>query len=196
MWALHGYRMVLVAALIGLGACSKDPADIAAQQARAEAAACRERFAAMPSYLALKDKLPPLEGSPSMALQLNDTKPTAAEVSLLLDFHTAGLAPCRTALINNLAKTDSLLASIVAKNYSNNDRDYVRLMKREISWGAYATAYASERTRYQAEWSAAFEKRYSDEMLRRAVAAPVYQPISTHCTTIGSSVSCTRVRTQ
>jgi hypothetical protein len=77
----------------------------AAKAAISDATAARDRAAALPSYQALKDKIPPLDGSPSsMALQTNASKPNAEDVAALLEFHRDGLSPWRAVVLQDFAK--------------------------------------------------------------------------------------------
>ena len=96
----------------------------------------RNRAAALPSYQILKDKLAPLDGNPpSMALLANRDRPNAEEVAALLDFHRDGIAPWRAAMLQDLAKVHPALVGAAAETAADADREYARLIRREISWG-------------------------------------------------------------
>jgi hypothetical protein len=175
-------------------------------QAKSEMTACRTREEAMPAYQALKDNLPPLDGSaPSMTLQANKAKPTLEDVPMLIEFHRDGITPCRKITLEEAAKVNTALASPIAESYAASDQNFVRLVRREISWGDFATAnyqrtvalqsqlrnvgskiderlanaHAQELQRRQAAWAAA------------AAAVRASQPVTTNCQRIGSSINCT-----
>jgi hypothetical protein len=77
----------------------------AAQATKADLIAARDRAAALPSYQALKDKLPPLDGSPpSMELLTNASKPNVEDSSALLEFHREGFSPWRAVTLQDFAK--------------------------------------------------------------------------------------------
>ncbi len=98
--------------------------------------AARNRAAALPSYQILKDKLAPLDGSPpSMALLANRDRPNPEEVAALLDFHRDGISPARAAMLQDLAKVHPALVAAAAETAADSDREYARLVRREISWG-------------------------------------------------------------
>ena len=103
--------------------------------------ACLARSARLPSYQALKDKLPPDDDSAlAMDLQTNTGKPTPAEMLLLLEYHQDGLTPCRKLALLDQGNISPLLAAPLAEGYADADASYVRLVQGQISWGGYATA--------------------------------------------------------
>jgi len=103
----------------------------------------RNRAAALPSYQILKDKLAPLDGSPpSMAVLANRDRPNPEEVAALLDFHRDGIAPWRAAMLQDLAKVHPALVAAAAETAADADREYARLIRREISWGEAAAGTA------------------------------------------------------
>jgi hypothetical protein len=119
----------------------------AMQATKADAIAARDRAATLPSYLALKDKIPPLDGSPpSMVLQTDTSKPNAEEVAALLEFHRDGLSPWRAVVLQDFAKVHPAYAAVAAETYATADQQYARLVRREISWGDYATSAAQRNT--------------------------------------------------
>jgi hypothetical protein len=119
----------------------------AAQVMRADAIAARDRAAALPSYQVLKDKIPPLDGSsPSMGLQTNASKPDPEEVAALLEFHRDGLSPWRAVVLQDFAKIHPAYAAVAAETYATGDQQYARLVRREISWGEYATSSTQRAT--------------------------------------------------
>jgi hypothetical protein len=123
----------------------------AVQVTKADLIAARDRAAALPSYQALKDKIPPLDGSsPSMALQTDTSKPNAEDVAALLEFHRDGLSPWRAVVLQDFAKVHPAYAAVAAETYVAADQQYARLVRREISWGDYATSSAQRTTAMRA----------------------------------------------
>jgi hypothetical protein len=124
----------------------------AAQIMVADGNAARARAVALPSYQALKDKLPPLDGSPpSMELLTNTSKPNVEDSSALLEFHREGLSPWRAVTLQDFAKMHPAYAAVAAEAYAAADQQYARLVRREITWGENATASAQRTTALRAE---------------------------------------------
>ena len=142
---MRASRLLLVS-FLALGGCAApaqpegDRVKAAATQAMSEMSACRTREEAMPAYQALKDKLPPLDGSaPSPELEANTAKPTPEEAALLLEFHRDGITPCRKITLDNVAKVNPALLPPIVEAHTASKESYFRLVRREMSWGAFAT---------------------------------------------------------
>lgn len=113
--------------------------EAAATRAVSEMIACRAREAALPAYQALKDRLPPLDGSaPSPNLQANKEKPAPQDVPLLVEFHRDGIAPCQKVTLDNITRVNPALAPTVVEAQVASEESYARLVRREIGWGDYA----------------------------------------------------------
>jgi hypothetical protein len=148
----------LAIALLCLSACATGAQREAArmneatQVALSDGIAARNRAAALPSYQVLKDKLAPLDGSPpSMALLANQDRPNPEEVAALLDFHRDGIAPWRAAMLQDLAKVHPALVAAAAETAADADREYARLVRREISWGEAAASTAQRAAELRAK---------------------------------------------
>jgi hypothetical protein len=182
--------------------------------------ACLERSAGLPSYRALKDKLPPDDDSaPSMDLQTNTGKPTPEEIQLLLEYHQDGLTPCRKLALLDLGRSDPLLAAPLAEGYADADASYVRLVQGQITWGGYATAanvrhlmvsrklafahtqidrkveasQNQETQRRQVATAAMGQWAYQQQVLnrQRQMIDPKSRPVTTNCSYNGPSLDCT-----
>ena len=137
----------LLASVLALAGCAT-PAQrederlkAAAKQALAEMNACRTREAALPSYQALRDKLPPLDGSaPSLELETNRARPTPEEVPLLRAFLRDGILPCRKITLDKMAKVNPALVPPIVEAQAASSERYDRLMRREIAWSDFAMA--------------------------------------------------------
>lgn len=137
----------LLASVLALAGCATpaqredDRLKAAAGQALAEMNACRTREAALPAYQALKDKLPPLDGSaPSLELETNKARPTPEEVPLLRAFLNDGILPCRKITLDKMAKVNPALVPPIVEAQAASSERYDRLMRREIAWGDFAMA--------------------------------------------------------
>ena len=214
---------ILVLALAGCTpqADREKPAAVAAgEQTALGMKACLERSARLPSYQALKDKLPPDDDSAlAMDLQTNTGKPTPAEMLLLLEYHQDGLTPCRKLALLDQGNISPLLAAPLAEGYADADASYVRLVQGQISWGGYATAAHVRHLMVSQKLSSAnaqidrkSEISQTQEIQRRQVAAAAMarwvseqqalnqqwrmidaqsRPVTTNCSYSGSLLTCT-----
>ena len=129
-----------------------DRLNAAATQAISEITACRAREEALPAYQALKDRLPPLDGSaPSPELQANKARPAPEDVPLLLSFQRDGIEPCRKITLDNIVKVNPALAAPIVEAYAASDESYARLVRREIAWGDFAMSNYQRTTVLRAE---------------------------------------------
>lgn len=136
---------LLLASLVTLAGCATpappegDRLEGAAARALSEIKACQAREETLPAYQALKNKLPPLDGSaPPAALEANEAKPTADEVPLLVAFHRDGIAPCRKITLDQVARVNPALVPPIVQAHMASRESYDRLVRREISWGEFA----------------------------------------------------------
>jgi hypothetical protein len=128
-------------------------------KALADMTACSARAEASPPYLQLKSKLPPTDATPpSPALLADRSTPTPAEVALLVQLHTAYVTPCRKLAIERLGTINLAFAIVAAQTFAAADAEYVRLVRREESWGAYAEAAQRRRLDFVQAFSAAGEQ--------------------------------------
>jgi hypothetical protein len=182
--------------------------------------ACLERSAGLPSYQALKDKLPPDDDlAPSMEMQTNTGKPTPEEIQLLLEYHQDGLTPCRKLALLDLGGINPILAAPLAEGYADADASYVRLIQGQITWGGYATAayvrhlmVSRKLTFANAQIDRKQEISQTQEIQRRQVAAAAMgqwahqqqvlnqqqqminaksRPVTTNCSYNGPLLNCT-----
>lgn len=192
----------------------------AAKAAISDGTVARDRAAALPSYQVLKDKIPPLDGSPSsMALQTNTSKPDAEEVAALLEFHRDGLSPWRAVALQDWAKVHPAYAAVAAETYAAADQQYARLVHRELSWGEYATfsaqritAFRAAVTRIDQRIKAELGNAHAYEIQQRQAAAAAFsqwayqqqvlqqnqqainaanRPRMTNCQYVGTYLNCT-----
>lgn len=192
----------------------------AVQATKADLIAARDRAAALPSYQALKDKLPPLDGSPpSMELLTNASKPNVEDSSALLEFHREGLSPWRAVTLQDFAKVHPAYAAVAAEAYAAADQQYARLVRRESTWGEYATMSAQRTTamrgallRVDQQIKAELNNAHAYEIQQRQAAAAAlsnwaYQqqvllqnqqainaanrPRMTNCQYVGTYLNCT-----
>jgi hypothetical protein len=114
--------LALVVAFFVLAACSTQAeqesrriSDALGKQ-KAAVDACVARIAQSDEYRALKDKLPPLDGSPpSMALQTDATTPTKEQSALLLAYHRDQLSPCRKVTVEGYAAAHPAFAVVTGR---------------------------------------------------------------------------------
>jgi hypothetical protein len=190
------------------------------QATKADLIAARDRAVVLPSYQLLKDKIPPLDGSsPSMGLQTNTSKPNPEEVAALLEFHRDGLSPWRAVVLQDFAKVHPAYAAVAAETYAAGDQQYARLVRREISWGEYATASAQRTTAMRAalvrvdqQIKAELNNAHAYEVQQRQAAAAALsnwalqqqvllqnqqainaanRPRTTNCQYVGAYLNCT-----
>lgn len=217
MRAARGTMMMKMMGLVllGLGAagCSTQAENEAARMkgamdtGKGAMEACGAKVKAMPSYLALKDKLPPY-GSRDLApmeLLTNSSKPNPEEAALLLELHRDGIAPCRKLALEVDAKISPALIPPLTALYTKTDAQYARLVKREISWGEYAAANNEARTTHRAEAQqvaanikAQLDRSHREELQRNAdawraasEAIAASRPRTTQCTGGPLYVTCT-----
>jgi hypothetical protein len=184
----------------------------ALKEGREAATACWDRAESLQAFKMVEAKLPSRSGPISMALQANTSRLTPEEATALLDFHREGLSVCRELMLQSAAKVSALLPPVLAEAFAAQDQQYVRLIKREISWGDYATAAVQRRAAFDAAIAKAgqqnrnqLEASHDREMARRAQAAQamqtyIYQqqvinainrPVTTNCYRVGAMVNCT-----
>jgi len=93
------------------------------------------------AYRAIKDKLPPTDGSAASAeLLANNNVPTNQEVQSLISFHHQ-LGQCRQLVLQAAADQPATLTAY-AQLYADIDAAFARLVRREMTWGQYAQAGA------------------------------------------------------
>lgn len=151
-WAAFWAAGMLVLAVAGCA--TKAEREIArmteaASAMEVDAKACWARLETAGEFQALKAKLPPMDGSsPSMALQADEARPTAAEAALLVEMHKDYIVPCRKVTLDGLAKVNAAYAALYTRNAVEVDAEYLKLVKREQSWGDYAVASARRKAAY------------------------------------------------
>ena len=113
---------------------------------------CVAKLQAMPSYLALKDKLPPNGTNVTISMDglTNGKRPDPEEAAMLLQLHRDGYSPCRKIALDSQTRINPAFGPPLATLYAKMDAHYARLVKREISWGEYATGVNEDRAAYRA----------------------------------------------
>lgn len=187
--------------------------DAASNQTKAASDACIDHAKTLPSYSIVGTKLRfGTEGEPSLDQRMDSSMATPEEVQALLTFHREGIEPCRKVIIDGAAKMHPVVPGILAEGYANADANYIKLVKREETWGDYITASdqnfrATKAKLAQAEQAVVGQLQAShvqEVQQRQAAAAALsnwaYQqqviaamnrPVTTNCTRFGYSVNCT-----
>ena len=115
-------------------------------------------------------------------------------------------------MLQGAAKVHPAYAAVFAESYAAADQQYAKLVRREISWGDYATfsvqRYAALRSevaktdqqvkaqldnahRYEIQQRQAAAAAFSQWAYQQQVIAAMNRPVSTNCTRIGYTVNCT-----
>jgi hypothetical protein len=143
---MRGWALACLSALM-MGGCESATKQEAArlneatEAATAADKACVARYAASDEYQFLKGKLPPLDAMPSMELLTNQSKPTEAESAVLLKLHKDYISPCRQQMVENATKVTPSFGAAYAVNYADADREFVKLVLPQETWGEFAQAY-------------------------------------------------------
>ena len=163
------HAIARVALLFGLAACTTAAERDVARMNRettvalGDMAQCSARAEASQPFRQLRAKLPPVDGTlPSAALLADRSRPTEAEVALLVELHTGYIAPCRKLVIARLGTINPAFAEVAARNYADADAAYARLVQREESWGDYAQAFVRRRAAFTQAFSDAGERLNRD----------------------------------
>jgi hypothetical protein len=163
-------------------------------------------------YREINAKLPPLEGSTvPMSVLVNQQKPIEAEAALLLKRH-ADLEPCRRQAIDDANKVNAAYGAALISSYTAADADFIRLVKREETWGEFAQgsqqrasmlvqqgqqitdninqhlqqSHAAEVQHRQAAFQSLSQWGYQQQVI-----AAMNRPVSTNCVRTGTVVNCT-----
>jgi hypothetical protein len=218
--------LILALALV-VGACATEAQREAGRMSEAGQAAldsakqCMARYTASADYQSLKDKLPPLSEPAPMSLLANHERPSTAEAETLIRVHREYVTPCRQIIVEGMNRMHPGIGGAYASNYAAADAEYVKLVRREISWGDYALARERESAALQqrvAAIDAAVKKdltqSHEAELQRRQASAAAmaqwsYQqqviaalnrpaPVrttptmaTTNCTRLGAFLDCT-----
>lgn len=131
-----------------------------------------------------------------MELLANSSKPTPEEVPMLLELHRDGIAPCRKLGLEIDGQISPALVPPLTSLYSKTDALYAKLVKREITWGEYATGNNEARATHRAEAQqvaanikAQLDRSHREELHRNAEAwraasetIAATRPRTTQCT--------------
>ena len=100
---------------------------------------CYQQMLASAEERALKSKLPPIElGSlPSPAQQGDPTMATPQEAKLVLSFHQKYVVPCRQEGLMRSSTMGPAIVAILVESFATSDANYLKLVERKMSWGAY-----------------------------------------------------------
>lgn len=219
-------KRCLVLVLCALGACSAPPSparervEIAITQAQTQIQQCWGGVVDSQLYARLKDKMPiPSSGGPSLLMQNNTALATPDDVTALLALHDGPMANCRKVTLEAYDRIDPSLVAIIADNYSQNDAELNKVIRRQATWGQYSEAYARLGAKTRAELAEADRRieaglqaseaarqaqrqqaaanllawSAQQQALRQqqAIILQQSQPRITNCSYIGSSLSCT-----
>jgi hypothetical protein len=176
--------------------------------------ACNQRAYDSDEWQALKDKLPPLEGAPSMELQTNQAKPTPQESAILVQLHRNYIAECRRVAVEEASKAHPAFGVAVAQNNTQADLAYAKLVQRQMTWGEYAQASMARKTAtlaalkdaegkimqqlntahaYEIQQRQAMAAAVSEMMYQQQVIAALNKPVTLNCTRsyVGRTLNCT-----
>lgn len=192
----------------------------ASNQAKAAIEACVIQAKMLPSYSVVGTKLHfGDESEPSLDQRMDSSKATPEEVQALLAFHREGIEPCRRVMIDEASKVHPVVPGILAEGFANGDANYIRLVKREETWGDYITAtdqnvravraklaqaeqavvgkleasHAQEVRQRQAAAAALSNWAYQQQVLlqQQQVINAMNRPVMTNCQRVGTMVNCT-----
>ena len=104
------------------------------QKAISDEAQCIDTLAATPAGQVVYGKSPRDVRSPSLRMMSNTDKATDVEIANVLEYHTE-LQQCRQILLRAIAQYQPALLEIRLDYYSKNDALFLRLVKKEITWG-------------------------------------------------------------
>src|SRR5262249_48458346 len=135
------YSAAMALALLSTLACAALSNGAAARTQWDDALSCIAAAKDSEAYRAIKNKLPPTDGSaPSEVLLANATVPTDQEGQYLNSFHHQ-LGQCRQLVLQAASAQPSTVAAY-AQLYADIDAAFARLVRREMTWGQYAQAGA------------------------------------------------------
>ena len=135
------YSAAMALALVSTLACVALSNGAAARTQWDDALSCIAKAKDSEAYRAIKNRLPPTDGSaPSEVLLANATVPTDQEVQYLNSFHHQ-LGQCRQLVLQAASAQPSTVAAY-AQLYADIDAAFARLVRREMTWGQYAQAGA------------------------------------------------------
>jgi hypothetical protein len=199
--------------LLALGGCTTQAQKEVArmkdvhEEGQQEVMACVAKIDAMPSYQALKDKLPPNGTGATIPMELltNSKRPNPEESAMLLELHRDGYSPCRKLSLDEQTRTNPAFGPPLASLYAKLDARYARLVKREISWGEYAAGVNEDRAAYRSEFQQAAARvnadlrqehnaevqRNADAMRAAAASIEATRPRTTYCTGTAPFITCT-----
>ena len=124
-------------ALLAAFACATPSTGVAARTLWDDALSCIAQAKDSDGYRAIRNKLPPTDGSAaSPALLANGEVPTDQEVQYLMAFHHQ-LGECRQ-LVLQAASAQPTTVAAYAQLYADIDAAFGRLVKKEMTWGQYA----------------------------------------------------------
>ena len=176
---------------------------------------CRKGVDAKAEFASVINKLPEDPENPTMALLTNSAKPTVAEAKILTEYHDATI-PCRKIAVDTASHP--VFVPILLDTFTKTDEAYLRLIKREISWGDYArlrqavvadagrrwrqaagdinnqlaNAHASEIQQRQrvAQAMADWSRQQQQMQQQQALINAMNAPRTTNCNAFGNSVTC------
>lgn len=179
---------------------------------------CRQQIApALSQYEAVRQKLPRGgDNSITLDMKADESVPTPAEVVDLVEVYRI-TAPCNGVLLQAAAEADPEMAAILAPSYAAMDNEYLRLVRRQVSFGQYAQAHErisnqlrSDLARQEADSRARLESAHNAERQQQQAASTavlaqwdaqqraIYQqsprpgrPIITNCGYVGQYLNCT-----
>lgn len=215
--ASRALPLLLVCVLVGCATAAQREASRLAQETReaqARVNPCWDAVAKHPSAVALMDKSPPADANVStpLALLADTSKPTAEQIRHVFAVH-AEMQRCRKLTLESVGRIHPELVRIWSETYAAQDNLYLRLVKREVTWGENARALLEAR-RASANKLNAWQARITQQLAndhayeiqqrqqaaqtlalwglyliqleqQRQTVAPSAQPVTMHCNYTG-----------
>jgi hypothetical protein len=198
------------------------PTNVAPGPSSNTADSCYQQMLASSEHQMLKSKLPPLElGSlPSQAQQADTTMATPEEARLVLSYHQKYVVPCRQEGLVRSSAMGPAAVVILVESFAKADDYYLKLVERQMSWGAYNREVHALRVDIRARLAAAASqqnnpgledlardaqqrqaakialddwKRRQEALVRKQRLLNPADPARLNdCTYVGATVTCTR----
>jgi citrate lyase beta subunit len=183
----------------------------AGELAGAELTICVSAAGNDPAISALRANMPDNANDLTLSQQTNASKATDEEIAMIYIRHEK-LQVCRNKYIAAISPVMPGIANAMVEVYTKTDKELIRLVKKEISWGDYVVARrdiaTAGRTTVTAEGQRiddALRQSHNGEMAERQAAAENFaayiqtqqminamnRPVTTQCTRFGNTVNCT-----
>jgi hypothetical protein len=149
------------------------------QSARAANEQCAARLAQTAAYQKVKDNLPPIRADDPVPLSVltNARKATDDEIAALYALHVE-VGRCRSVALEGASRVHQGLVVLLADTFSEGDANYVRLVRRELTYGQFAELSQQRLQRYRQRFTAlaaevdrSLAQTHAQEMQQRQAAA-------------------------